>query len=64
MRKVAWTSSEYRTHSCDESVCKVEFMTGYEVRNAVPGRDVWSGQSAAVETWIFSEGDWWYLETK
>ncbi len=61
LRKVRWTGAEYLDHTCEKSRCSVRFEVNYEVRNAVPGVSVFKHHATHEETWIKTEGQWWYL---
>ena len=61
LRRVAWTSAEYKEHNCEASVCKVKFNAGYKVNNPVPGVDVFEDVTVVENTWIKSDGAWWFV---
>jgi hypothetical protein len=60
-RKVKWISSEYIEHSCEESRCLVKFKIGFRVIQPVPGMDTWDSFNVRDETWVKTNGEWWYL---
>lgn len=64
MRKVAWTSATYLEHDCEESRCLVRFEVGFKVAKPVPGLSVYESSSKVEDTWIKTNGQWWYLPEK
>lgn len=61
MRRVQFTAAEYGGHQCEESRCKVTFETGFKVDKPVPGMDVFEGSQTVEETWIKTDGQWWFV---
>ena len=64
VRRVKQTSAEYLTHSCEESRCTVLFSVGFRVVEPVPGMSVYTSSSSIEDTWIKTNGEWWYLPKK
>ena len=64
MRRVAWTSATYLEHDCEESRCLVRFDVGFKVANPVPGLSVYESSNKVEDTWIKTNGQWWYLPEK
>ncbi|MEE4216673.1 MAG: hypothetical protein V2I48_03625 [Xanthomonadales bacterium] len=64
MRRVRWTEATYLDHSCEESRCLVRFDLGFKVANPVPGLSVYESTSKVEDTWIKTNGQWWYLPEK
>ena len=60
-RRVRYTSVNYQSHECDESRCIVKFDMGYRVATPVPGLSYYDGTSLVEDTWIKTQGEWWYL---
>ena len=63
-RKVWWTGAEYVSHDCEENRCIVVFSADFTVMAPVPGADRFDSKQTVRETWIKSEGEWWYLPKK
>ena len=63
-RRVMWTSAEYVEHQCEEARCIVTFDVGFRVHHPVPGLKVYDSSEKQRETWIRTEGQWWYLPSK
>jgi hypothetical protein len=64
VRKVHYTSATYRDHECEGSRCLVKFSVGFKVMNPVPGMSVYDSSSLIEDTWIKTDGQWWYLPKK
>ena len=64
MRRVVWTSATYLEHDCEESRCLVSFSVGFKVANPVPGLSVYESSNKVEDTWIKTNGQWWYLPEK
>jgi len=64
LRRVTWTSAEYLDHSCDENRCDVKVKIGYKVVKAVPGMDEFHSTNVRNETWVKTDGEWWFLPKK
>ena len=63
-RRVRWESAEYRDHECTEDACKVRFKTGFRVEKVLPGVDTYHGTDVVEETWVRTQGQWWYIPPK
>ena len=63
-RQVRWTAAAYRDHSCEGDRCEVRFDVGFRVPRPVPGLNVYDGTDVVEDTWIRSDGQWWYLPKK
>ena len=63
-QRVKWVSAEYKDHSCDESVCTVNFLVGFRIAKPVRGMKEWENSTLVDEQWIKTEGQWWYLPKK
>lgn len=60
-RQVRWISAEYVEHSCEERRCLVVFKIGFRVIQPVPGMQTWDSFNVRDETWVKTDGEWWYL---
>ena len=63
-RPVKWTSAAYKDHTCEESRCTVRFDIGFRVQKPVAGVNVYDGSDVVEDTWVQTEGQWWYLPVK
>ncbi len=63
-RKVRWTTATYKSHECDGDRCEVHFDVAFRVPRPVPGLSVYDGTDEVEDTWIRSDGQWWYLPKK
>lgn len=61
LRKVQFSEVAYQSQQCDENRCDLKFEVGYRAASPVPGIDVWKGKASLDETWIRTDGQWWYL---
>jgi hypothetical protein len=60
-RRVQRVSAEFTGHDCTANSCKVRFNTTFEVRQAVPGLDVYTGVDEIEETWVKTQDEWWFV---
>ena len=63
-QRVQWVSAEYKDHSCEESVCTVNFLVGFKIVKPVRGMKTWENSAMVDEQWVKTEGQWWYLPKK
>lgn len=63
-RRVKFISADYAEHQCEDERCSVTFETGFTVERPVPGMDVFNGTQRIDETWIESDGQWWFVPKK
>ena len=61
LRKVQFTDAEYEDQDCSENRCTLSFKMFYTIASPVPGVDTWNGNDVLEETWIRTEGQWWFL---
>lgn len=64
VRKVGYTSAAYKEHVCEDVRCTVLFDITYKVTRPVPGLTTWESKSVVEETWVRTDGEWWYLPEK
>lgn len=64
LRRVGWTSAQYKEHRCAENACTVIFDMGFTVAMPVPGLNKWDGKQTVKEKWIKTGGQWWFLPSK
>ena len=63
-KRVAWTGAQYLDHQCEDTRCVVRFSLSFRVVNPVPGMRVFDGKQVVEDTWIKTQGNWWYLPNK
>ena len=63
-RRVAYTSAEYVSHECEEARCKIKFLVGFRVPAPVPGMTVFDSTQQLEDSWVRTNGEWWYLPEK
>lgn len=61
LKRVQWTSAEYKYSECIESTCDVTILLGYKVAGALPGVKSYEGKKDIVETWIMVDGMWYLV---
>ena len=62
--RVLWTAAEYMDHHCEETRCTVRFNVSFRVNKPVPGLKEYNGKQVIEDTWIKTQGNWWYLPNK
>lgn len=62
-RPVRWSKVHYSSQECESDVCKVHLTVDYSINMGGPAGVVKSS-SFIVETWVKSEGKWWYLPSQ
>ena len=63
-RRVKWESAEYLSHDCNGDSCKVKFKTGFKIEKAIPGMDTYHGFDDIEESWVKTQGEWWFVPPK
>ncbi len=61
LRKVQFTNAKYTDQDCEGDRCTVSFDVGYRIASPVPGLDTWESTQKLEETWIRTQGQWWFL---
>ena len=62
-RPVRWSKVHYTSQECEADVCKVHLTVDYALNMGGPAGEVKSS-SFLVETWVKSDGKWWYLPSE
>jgi hypothetical protein len=60
-RRVRYTSAKYVSHECGEARCTVKFLVGFRIPAPVPGMTVFDSTQLIEDTWVRTDGKWWYL---
>lgn len=63
VRPVRWSKVHYTSQECETDVCKVHLTVDYALNMGGPAGEVKS-TSFLVETWVKSDGKWWYLPSE
>jgi len=64
-QKVRWAGGRYVSSECTENACQVRVDIDYSLTSPVPGLSRYDGtQKNAPESWVRTEGQWWYLPEK
>ena len=62
LRRVQYISAAYRDQQCEsENRCTVGVSVGYRLETPLRGVDSWDGRSYLRETWVRTQGQWWFL---
>lgn len=61
LRKVQFTDAKYADQDCEGDRCTVTFDVGYRIASPVPGLDTWESTQKLEETWVRTQGQWWFL---
>ena len=59
-RPVQWEAAEVLSSECEESRCEVVIDITYSIPRAKAGLETVQPTRAIRETWIFSDGEWWF----
>lgn len=63
-RRVNYESAQYKSHECDGDACTVKIFIGFNLAQPVPGVPEYRSSRMLEETWIRTDGKWWYLPKK
>lgn len=61
LRKVQFTGAQYASQECEGDRCTVIFDVGYRIASPVPGLDTWESTKKLDETWVRTQGQWWFV---
>ena len=61
LRKVQYSGATYAGENCEEDRCVLKFNVQYQVASPVPGLDKWESKTMLDETWVRTQGQWWYV---
>lgn len=64
LNKVKWTGARYIESDCTETVCKVKISIDYTLYGALPGVKSFEGTQAVEESWVLSDGNWYFVPNK
>jgi hypothetical protein len=64
LNKVKWTGVRYIESDCTETVCKVKISIDYTLYGALPGVKSFEGTQAVEESWVLSDGNWYFVPNK
>lgn len=60
-RRIVYNAAQFVSHYCEESRCTLTFQVGYGVTRPLPGVGTWENKKLMVETWVLTDGEWWYV---
>lgn len=64
LQKVRWTGAEYIDSDCSEVSCKVRISLDFSLVGALPGVRRFNGTQEIEESWVKTNGQWWYVPDK
>jgi hypothetical protein len=64
LQKVRWTGAELIDSNCLESTCKVRISLDFSLIGALPGVRRYNGSQEIEESWVKTDGQWWYVPEK
>ena len=64
LNKVKWKDARYIESNCTETVCKVKISIDYALYGALPGVKSFEGTQAVEESWVLSDGNWYFVPNK
>jgi hypothetical protein len=60
-QQIKWTGADYIGESCEETVCKVQISIDFAVYGALPGVKSFEESQVVEESWIYTDGDWYFV---
>lgn len=64
LKRVKWTSARYVESECAAATCKVKISIGYTAFGAVPGVKTFEGTQTIEESWVLTDGEWYFVPDK
>jgi hypothetical protein len=61
IQKITWTSAKYMESNCEETTCDVKVSLGFTVYGALPGVNSFEGTQMVEETWMWIDGQWYFV---
>jgi hypothetical protein len=61
LRKVSYTSAEYKSEECQVDVCTVKLSLGYRLIAPMRGVTEFNGKQSVDEKWVRVNNQWWFL---
>lgn len=61
LRKIQFVDAEYQDQECQDEACTLKFKIKYHIASPVPGLETWESNTTLDETWVRTQGEWWYL---
>jgi hypothetical protein len=62
--RVKWTDASYIESDCTENTCNVRISLEYVIYGALPGVKSFDGTQAVDESWILTQGKWYFVPDK
>ena len=64
LNKVKWTGARYIESDCTETTCKVKISLDYALYGVLPGVNSFEGTQTVEESWVLTEGIWYFVPDK
>ena len=61
-RPLRWLSAEVVAQDCEEDLCKINVLVGYQAIGAPAGMGQMRLSREIEETWIRLDGAWWFVQ--
>lgn len=61
-RPLRWLSAEVVSKDCEEDLCKIKILVGYQAVGAPAGMGQMRLSREIEETWIRLDGAWWFVQ--
>lgn len=61
-RPLRWLSAEVSGKECEEDLCKIKILVGYQAIGAPAGMGQMRLSREIEETWIRLDGAWWFVQ--
>lgn len=61
-RPLRWLSAEVVSKQCEEDLCKINILVGYQAIGAPAGMGQMRLSREIEETWIRLDGAWWFVQ--
>lgn len=61
-RPLRWLSAEVAGKECEEDLCKIKILVGYQAIGAPAGMGQMRLSREIEETWIRLDGAWWFVQ--
>ena len=64
LSRVSWKGARFIESECIETSCKVKISIDYALYGTLPGVSSFESTQAIDESWVLSEGKWYFVPSK
>lgn len=64
LNRVKWTGAKFIESDCTETTCKVKISLDYALYGVLPGVNSFEGTQTVEESWVLTEGIWYFVPDK